>query len=598
MRPGIKVPLAPVGAKLPGGVAIGAADKAGVISEGMLCSDAELALPAGLALAESEGGIFILPEECAVGADIVTALGLDDAILEFELTPNRADCLSVVNIAREVAAVTGSPLTLPEIVLPPAKKDIRRLMSIEVKDADLCPRFTGKVIEGVRIGPSPYWLRHRLATAGIRSINNVVDISNYVMLEMGQPSHTFDYDRLAGHKIIVRRAGEGEKLTTLDGVERSLTGDMLLICDGERAVSVAGVMGGMDTEITAATENIFIECAYFFPKSVRLTSRSLGLLSESSTRFEKGIDKENVLRASDRLAQLIVALAGGSLVSGTLDTFAGVFERRQVAVDLGRINGTLGLALGQEEVGAVMSALSFAYDWEGDRIVVAVPSYRQDIVREVDIIEEIARLHGYENIPATLPKGKMTEGRRSPKQKVAEFISTRMTALGFSEIITYSFTNKKYFDDLLLPADDPLRNAVVVKNPFSEEQGIMRTTLLPSLLAVVSRNMNRRLLDMAVYEMAHVFRPGGENCPMNCPPCRPRRRLLFFRLERREGNIGFLPPQGCDGNHVFDSAHRRLASGYRKLAPLPAPRPRRQSVCGRKQPWLYRGSASHRRRKF
>ncbi len=517
VRPGIKAPLALVGAELPGGITIGIADKGGIASYGMLCSDRGLALPQGLALADSEGGIFILPEECTVGEDIVTALCLDDAVLEFELTPNRADCLSVINIAREVAAITGAGLHLPEIVLPPAVKDIRDMMSIAVLDDFLCPRFTGKVIEGVKIGPSPFWLRQRLAAAGIRSINNVVDISNYVLMEMSQPSHTFDYERLAGHKIIVRRAAAGEKLVTLDEVERTLTDDMLLVCDGERAVSVAGVMGGMDTEITVETNTIFIECAYFYPKSIRLTSRALGLSSESSARFEKGIDKENVVRASDRIAQLICELADGTLIEGTLDTLEGEIPKRQVVVTLGKINGTLGIALSWQEVEAVMSALAFAYSREGDKIIVDVPSYRQDITRDVDLIEEIARLYGYDKIPATLPMGKMTEGRRTPKQKTEDQIKDRMAAMGFSEIITYSFTNKKYLDDLLLPAEDVRRRTVVVKNPFSDEQGVMRTTLLPSLLTVAARNMNRRNLDIAIYEMAHVFLPGEEKLPNETP---------------------------------------------------------------------------------
>lgn len=517
VRPGIKAPLALVGANLPGGFSIGIADKWGVESFGMLCSAEELALPPGLALADSDGGIFILPEECAVGEDIITALWLDDAVLEFELTPNRADCLSVINIAREVAAITGAPLTLPEIKLPPAVKDVHALMSIDVRDADLCPRFTGKVIEEVKIGPSPYWMRQRLACAGIRAINNVVDISNYVLMEMSQPSHTFDYDRLAGHKIIVRRAEEGETLVTLDETERTLTGDMLLVCDGERPVSIAGVMGGMDTEITTDSKNIFLECAYFYPKSIRLTSRALGLASESSARFEKGIDKENVIRASDRIAQLICELAGGTLVAGTLDTAAGGGEPHTVSVTLTRINALLGLSLSWQEVEHILSALAFAYEREGDRLTVTVPSYRQDIVREVDIIEEIARLHGYEKIPATLPRGKVTEGRRTVKQKLEDGLKDCMTAMGFSEIITYSFTNKKYFDDLLLPAADERRNTVVVRNPFSDEQGIMRTTLLPQMLAVAARNMNRRILDLAIYEMAHVFLPKGEKLPAEEP---------------------------------------------------------------------------------
>ncbi|MDO4542753.1 MAG: phenylalanine--tRNA ligase subunit beta, partial [Bacillota bacterium] len=335
---GIKVALAQVGAELPGGVKLGAVDKGGVVSNGMLCSTTELQLPDGLATAESEGGIFILPQECKVGEDLVTALNLDDAILEFELTPNRADCLSVINIAREVAAISGKPMNLPEVDLPRAVKNINDYAEISVLDKDLCPRYTGKMVLDVKIAPSPYWMRQRLAAAGIRSISNIVDISNYVMLEMNQPSHTFDYDDIADHKIIVRRAEQGEKIVTLDEIERDLDQEMLLICDGQKAIGIAGVMGGLNSEIKDTTKNILIECACFYPKSIRQTYRKLGLPSEAASRFEKGIDIEAAERASERICQLICELAGGTLVDGTIDSYEGEFVMPVVSLDYRRCN--------------------------------------------------------------------------------------------------------------------------------------------------------------------------------------------------------------------------------------------------------------------
>lgn len=518
VRVGIKVPLAMIGADLPGGFHIEAADKAGVTSAGMLCSVRELQIPEGLATAESDDGIFILPDDLTVGEDIVTALDLDDAILEFELTPNRADCLSVINVAREVAAISGKPLTLPEINLPKAEGNIRDMAKVEVEDKDLCPRYTAKMVKNIQIGPSPLWMRHRLAAAGIRSISNIVDISNYVMLEMNQPSHTFDYDTIGGHQIIVRRAEEGEKITTLDDQERNLTHDMLLICDGEKAIGIAGVMGGQNTEITENTKNILIECAYFYPKSIRLTSRGLGLPSEAAARFEKGIDIEAAERASNRICQLLCELAGGTLVEGTIDSYEGTFEETKVDLIFDHARSTIGVEIEDEAMVKMMDSLAFRYEAIEGGIRVTIPHYRVDIEREVDLIEEVARLNGYDKIPATLPSGKMTEGKKNKRQKITDKVRSIMVSMGFDELVTYSFMNKKHYDNLLLPEDDVRRNSVKIMNPFSDEQGVVRTLILPSVISVAARNMSRRNLDLSIFEIASGYAPiDSEKLPQEKP---------------------------------------------------------------------------------
>lgn len=518
VREGIKVPLALVGADLPGGFHIDAADKSGVTSEGMLCSTNELQIPEGLATAESEGGIFILPDDLTVGEDIVTALHLDDAILEFELTPNRADCLSVINVAREVAAISGKTLTLPEITLPKAEGNIHDLAKVEVLDKDLCPRYTAKMVKDIKIGPSPLWMRHRLAAAGIRSISNIVDISNYVMLEMNQPSHTFDYDTIGGHQIVVRRAEEGEKIITLDDQERDLTNDMLLICDGDKAIGIAGVMGGQNTEITDKTTNILIECAYFYPKSIRLTSRKLGLASEAASRFEKGIDMEAAERASERICQLLCELAGGTLVEGTIDSYEDDFVQRKVDLIFDHARATIGVDVTDDAMVAMMDSLAFEHEAIDGGIRVTVPFYRTDIEREVDLIEEVARLNGYDKIPATLPKGQMTEGKKNKNQKITDKVKNIMVSMGFDELVTYSFMNKKHYDNLLLPEDDVRRNSVKIMNPFSDEQGVVRTMVLPGVISVAARNVSRRNLDLSIFEIASGYYPvDGQKLPNEKP---------------------------------------------------------------------------------
>ena len=514
VRVGIKVPLAMVGADLPGGFHIDPADKAGVISEGMLCSATELQIPEGLTTAESDGGVFILPDELTVGQDIVSALDLDDAILEFELTPNRADCLSVINVAREVAAISGKPLVLPEIKLPAAEGNIADMAKVDVLDKDLCPRYTAKLVKNVTFGPSPMWMRHRLAAAGIRSISNVVDISNYVMLEMNQPSHTFDYDTLADHHIIVRRAEKDETIVTLDDQERKLNDDMLLICDGEKAVGIAGVMGGQNTEITENTKNILIECAYFYPKSIRLTSRRLGLASEAAARFEKGIDMEAAERASNRICQLLCELAGGTLVDGTLDSYEDTFKEKEVDLIFDHARATIGVDVTDDAMIAMMESLAFRYAPIDGGIRVTVPFYRVDIEREVDLIEEVARLNGYDKIPATLPTGQMTEGKKNKRQKVADEVKNIMVSMGFDELVTYSFMNKKHYDLLLLPEDDIRRNSVKIMNPFSDEQGVVRTLVLPGVINVAAKNISRRNLNLSIFEIASGYFPTeGEKLP-------------------------------------------------------------------------------------
>lgn len=514
VRVGIKVALAEVGAELPGGIQLGAADKSGITSYGMLCSTNELQVPEGLADAQSEGGIWILPQDVTVGEDIVTAMHLDDAILEFELTYNRSDCLSVINLAREVAAISGKPLTLPEVTLPKANKNIHDMAEIDIEAKELCPRYTVKLIENVTMGASPYWMRHRLAASGIRSINNIVDISNYVMLEMNQPSHTFDYDNIADHKIVVRCAEKGEKIVTLDEQERVLDEEMLLICDGEKPVCIGGVMGGFNSEITEDTKNILLESAYFNPKSIRRTYRKLGLPSEAASRFEKGVDMENAVRASERICQLICELAGGTLVDGTLDSHDGAFVQRKVELHYQTVNATLGMTVPDEKIDEIMASLDFDCEKITGGLIVTVPHYRQDIMREVDLIEEVVRLYGYDKVPATLPSGKLTEGKKTFAQKAEDTLKNTLNALGFGEIITYSFMNKRHYDDLLLSDDDLRRSSVKIMNPFSDEQGVMRTLLLPSILSVAAKNMSRKNQNLALFELAHIFEPiQGERLP-------------------------------------------------------------------------------------
>lgn len=508
-----KVAVALEGAKLPGGREIRRATFRGVTSEGMLCSAQELGLDANLVSPADREGVLTLPPDTLPGADAAEVLGLNDVVLVLELTPNRADCLSILGVAREVAALTGAPLRLPEIAVREDGRRIEDLAAVEIEAPDLCARYVARLVSNVRIGPSPAWLQACLRAAGMRPINNVVDITNFVMLEMGQPLHAFDYDLLQQHRIIVRRAEAGEKIKTLDDVERELDPEMLVIADAARPVAVAGVMGGLETEVTLETANILIESAHFDGASIRRTSRKLGLRSEASTRFERGVNLEGAAAAADRAAQLMAELAGGSVARGRLDCY--VRKRQPVTILLRpqRVNYLLGTTLTPAAMKELLERLHLEVSGEGP-FQVTVPAYRGDLTREIDLVEEIARLYGYDNIPVTLPGNITALEKQTPAQRWEEAGREAAATAGLVEVVTYSFIGPRALDQLQLPPDHPWRRVVKIHNPLRDEQSIMRPSLLPGLLEVAGRNASRRVLPVAIYELGRVFIPAGRQLPV------------------------------------------------------------------------------------
>ncbi|PKM87431.1 MAG: phenylalanine--tRNA ligase subunit beta [Firmicutes bacterium HGW-Firmicutes-12] len=503
---GQKVPLAQVGAVLANGMKIEKTDFRGIESEGMLCSVEELGLDADKFSSEERDGIYILPVEFEVGQDIVSLLGLDDFILELGLTPNRADCLGMVNVAREVAALTGGNLKLPVVDDVEQNGECADMTSIEIQEPSLCKRYVAKVIKDVKVAPSPFWLRHRLMSVGVRPINNIVDVTNYVMFEMGQPLHAFDYDLLAENRIVVRRGTSGEELVTLDGQKRSLNPDMLIIADAKKSVAIAGVMGGLETEVTQKTKTILLEAAFFNGPSVRRTSQALGLRSEASQRFEKEVDLEKVSQAAHRAVQLMAQIGAGTPITGNVDCFPNPEKRESIVLRLSRINQILGTDLTPIIVEDILELLQIkVVNKEANTWTVATPSHRRDLLGEIDLIEEVARLYGYDKIPTTLPQGATTQGKRTWEQKVRSEAASLLSMQGLYQVITFSFINPRHFDWLMLPEEHPLRDAVAVSNPLSEEQGVMRTTVLPGLLEVVRKNSNKRNKDLAIYELGKVY---------------------------------------------------------------------------------------------
>ncbi|HEY3346665.1 MAG TPA: phenylalanine--tRNA ligase subunit beta [Nitrospirota bacterium] len=508
MKEGDKVPLATVGAKLPNGMEIGKAKLRGIESFGMLCSDKELGL------AKESAGLLILPEDFKVGEDFVKAAMLDDWAMEINVTPNRPDCLSILGIAREVSAILRKPLTPPALSMEESEKQTKDLIKLEVHDSKLCPRYAGRVITGVKIGPSPLWMKRRLEACGVRSINNVVDVTNYVLLEMGHPLHAFDYDLLEGRRIVVRTAEEGESFTTLDGVERKLSAGMLLICDGARAVALAGIMGGQNSEVTDKTTDIFIESAYFNPTSIRKTSKALGMHTEASHRFERGTDPEGLIMAMYRASELIQKLAGGQVAGGRVDSYPERIVLADVPVRTARVNEVLGTDLETGEMTDIMGRMHVAVkDASDEGFTVVPPTFRQDLEREADVIEEVARIHGYGKIRTTLPRYTMAPRPVDRSRDASRLLKDALFAEGYSEVINYSFINPEDFDRLNLPDDDPLRNVVTLKNPLTAEQSVMRTTLLPSLINNLVWNFNRGVRDIKVFELSKVFRPSGPGLP-------------------------------------------------------------------------------------
>lgn len=505
LKAGDKVPVALTGARLPDGTAIEEVDFQGVVSQGMLCSEEELGLSR-----EAEG-IMVLPPETALTADLPVILGLDSPVLVLELTPNRADCYGMMGVAREVAALTGCPLRLPELtVVEEAGREIKDFIDVELLDPELCPRYTGRVFYDLKVGEAPLWLKTRLLAAGMRPVNNVVDLTNYVMWELNQPLHAFDLDRLAGKKILVRRAKDGEHLVTLDGVERVLTRQDLVIADAEKAQGIAGVMGGEASEVSPQTRTVFLESAYFSPVNTRRTAQNLGLHSEAALRFGKGLDPEGPPAALDRMAHLLAKIGAGRTAAGIIDRYPRPLPARKVRMRAERVNNLLGLDLEAGQMEEILGRLNFEISKEqGGVFQVGVPSYRQDIENEADLAEEIARLYGYDRIPATYPAAKQP-GTLTPRQLWEKEIRDLMQGYGFSEIVTYSFHGEKTFDRLNLPGDDPLRRAVRLKIPLSEEGSLMRTTLLGGVLEVLSYNAKRKIDNLSLFEMARIYLPAGD----------------------------------------------------------------------------------------
>ncbi len=515
-REGMLSPLALVGAELPNGMTIKPAKLRGVESNGMLCSEIELNI------GDDASGIMDLPTEFKVGTPLPDALRLDDVIFDIELTPNRSDCLSIFGIAREVSAITGNPLKRPKIDFQEGATKASDLTSVTINAPDLCPRYAARLVLGAKIGPSPYWMRKRLESVGLRSISNVVDVTNYVLIEFGHPLHAFNFDNLNEKRIIVRRANDGEKMSTLDEQERSLNSDMLVIADAKEAVAVAGVMGGASSEVTEETTNILIESAYFNPVSISKTSKALGMHTEASHRFERGTDIEGLIIALNRTAQLIQQLGGGEICSGIVDTYPEPSEKIVAKLRPERTNSDLGTDLNIDEMQKILTSLEFPTEKDHDSLNVTIPTFRPDVEREIDVVEEIARHYGYNNIPVTMPASEIppisdAENLTRNKYSFRSRLRNILTACGLMEVLNYSFHGSDVFDMMNLAEDSKYRNALRLRNPLSEKQSTIRTTLMPLLLENVIYNINRRIDEIRIFEIGRVFHPKTDGKQPNEP---------------------------------------------------------------------------------
>ena len=503
------VPVAKHNSTLPGGVHIKKGKLRGVESNGMLCSYKELGMTDNDWPSSVVDGIFILESDPDLkarglkpGDDIREVLGFNDHVVEFEITPNRPDCLSVIGLAREAAVTFGKPLALHDPVVKGGGPGVlSELLDVETPATDLCPRYTARMVRNVKIGPSPLWMRERLRASGVRPINNIVDITNYVMLEYGQPMHAFDYRYVKGGKIIVRRAENGEQLTTLDGNVRDLTDSMLVIADETRAVGLAGIMGGENSEIVEDTVDVVFESANFNGTCIRRTALALGMRTEASAKFEKGLDILNTLPAVNRACELVELLGAGEVVDGVIDILNFVPQPTKLALHADKINALLGTDVVPEEMRRILKSLDFGVD--GDEIT--VPSWRGDVAHYSDLAEEVARFTGYNNIPTTPMRGVTTQGGYSPEQVLERSLGTVCRSLGYDEIITYSFISPTYYDKIRWPEDDPRRKSLKIMNPLGEDTSIMRTTVLPSMLEILTRNYNYRNKTARLYELGRTY---------------------------------------------------------------------------------------------
>ena len=488
-----------------GGIEIKKGKLRGVESCGMMCSIEELGSTRDMYPEAPENGIYIFPDDVEVGADAVEVLGLRDAVFEYEVTSNRVDCFSVIGIAREAAATFGKSFYPPFVPETGNDEDASDYIKVEVRNQELCSRYCARVAKNIKIGPSPEWMQRRLASVGIRPINNLVDITNYVMEEYGQPMHAYDLDTIAGHQIIVRNAEDGETFTTLDGQERQLDRDVLMICDGEKSIGIAGIMGGENSMITDHVHTVLFEAACFDGTNIRKSSKRVGLRTDASGKFEKGLDPNNAKAAIDRACQLLEEMGAGEVVGGIVDVYSKVKEPVRVPFDENAVNQLLGTDISKEDMIAYLEKVELAYDEATNEIV--APTFRQDIFRLADLAEEVARFYGYDNIPTTLPRGEATIGKLSFKQRIEAAARNIAEFCGFSQGMSYSFESPKVFDKLLLPEDAPERQAIEISNPLGEDYSIMRTISLNGMLTSLATNFNRRNKDVRLYELGNIYLP-------------------------------------------------------------------------------------------
>ena len=565
--PGGRVAGGHDGKKTPGGIKIKAGKLRGVESFGMMCSIEELGSTREMYPEAPEYGIYIFPEDAVVGESAIKALDLDDVIFEYEITSNRVDCYSVLGIAREAAATFGKKFVPPVVKETGNEEKAEDYIKVTVEDTDLCPRYCARVVKNVKIGPSPKWMQRCLAANGIRPINNLVDITNYVMEEYGQPMHAYDLDTIADHQIVVRRASHDEKFVTLDGQERTMDENVLMICDGEKAVGIAGIMGGENSMITDKVQTVLFEAACFDGPNIRLSSKRIGLRTDASGKFEKGLDPNNAQAAIDRACQLMEELGAGEVVGGMVDVYTKKKEPVRVAFEPEKINDLLGTDISKEQMLQYLEKVELAYDAETNEIV--APTFRHDIFRTADIAEEVARFYGYDNIPTTLPSGEATTGKLPFKMRIEEVARDVAEYCGFSQGYCYSFESPKVYDKLLIPADAPQRQAIVISNPLGEDFSIMRTISLNGMLTSLATNYNRRNKNVRLYELGNIYLPKA--LPLTELP---EERMMFTLGMYGDGD--FFDMKGVI-EEFFDQVGMHKKTEYNPKAGKPFLHPGRQA---------------------
>lgn len=493
------------GSKTEGGIKIKKGKLRGVESNGMMCSIEELGSNRDMFPLAPENGLYILPEDAPIGENAVSYLGLDDTVVEYEITSNRVDCFSILGIAREAAATFGKEFVPPVVPETGNNEDVNDYIKVSVKDDKLCSRYTARVVKNIKIAPSPEWMQCRLRAQGIRPINNIVDITNYVMEEYGQPMHAYDLDTIEDREIVVRRAAKGEQFVTLDGQERTLDDSVLMICDGKKAIGIAGIMGGENSMITDNVKTMLFEAACFDGTNIRLSGRKIGLRTDASAKFEKGLDPNTAIEAMNRACQLIEELGAGEVVGGVVDVYPNVKGDKRIPFEPEKYNKLLGTDIAKETMLAYFSKIDLGYDPASNEVI--VPSWRQDLECDADLAEEVARFFGYDKIPTTLPSGEATTGKLTFKLRIEAVAREIAEFCGFSQGMTYSFESPKVYDKLLLPQDSPLRKAVVISNPLGEDFSIMRTVSLNGMLTSLSANFNRRNKNVRLYELGNIYLP-------------------------------------------------------------------------------------------